>query len=148
MDTIDSKILHILSQNANATATEIMGQVNLSIPAINKRIQKLQNAGVIRQFTVLVDPQKVGKPIQAFVLILLQQRSGIDAFMEYVRQDRDILECYSVTGEYDFVLKVCAGDVKQLDEKLVYMKEHQGVVKSYTMLSLTEYKYQAAVLPD
>ena len=148
MDEIDGRILRILSENANATATEMMAQVNLSIPAINKRIQKLQNAGVIRQFTVLVDPEKVGKSVQAFVLILLQQRSGIDAFMEYVQQDPDILECYSVTGEYDFVLKVCAGDVKKLDEKLVYMKEHQGVVKSYTMLSLTEYKYQASVLPD
>ena len=148
MDKIDNKILQILAQNANATATQMMSQVNLSIPAINKRIQKMESTGVIRRFTVLIDPEKVGKTVQAFVLILLRQRSCIDSFASYIQQDSDILECYSVTGEYDFLLKICAADVRKLDEKLVYLKEYQDVVKSYTMLSLTEYKYQASVLPD
>lgn len=148
MDQIDREILQILSANSNATATQMMEQVNLSIPAINKRIQKLQSAGVIRQFTILLDPEKVGKSVQAFVLIVLQQRNGTDPFMAYVKSDPDILECYSVTGEYDFIMKVCATDVKSLDEKLVFLKEHRGVVKSYTMLSMTEYKYQASILPD
>ena len=75
MDDIDARILHILSDNANATATEIGAAVNLSIPAVNKRIHKLQQDGTIRRFTVLTREEKVGKPITAFVLLVLQSAS-------------------------------------------------------------------------
>lgn len=148
MDEIDRKILQILSANSGATATEMMPQVNLSIPAINKRIQKLCSSGVIRQFTILVDPQKVGRPIQAFILIVLQQGSGLDGFMEYIQSDPDVLECYAVTGEYDYLLKVCASSVEMLEEKLIRLKRQSGVIKSHTLLSLMEHKHQISVLPE
>lgn len=148
MDEIDSKILRILSENADTTATEMMAQVNLSIPAINKRISKLRQSGVIRQFTILMDPEKVGKPIQAFILVVLQQPSGAAKLTEYIKSDPDILECYAVTGEYDYIIKVCARDVEQLEEKLNLLKQQKGVAKSYTMLSLMEHKYRACILPE
>lgn len=148
MDEIDSRILHILSENADATATEMMAQVNLSIPAINKRISKLRQSGMIRQFTILVDPEKAGKPIQAFILVVLQQPSGAAKLTEYIKSDPDILECYAVTGEYDYIIKVCAQDVAHLEQKLNLLKQQKGVAKSYTMLSLMEHKFRACILPD
>ena len=148
MDEIDSKILHILSENADTTATEMMAQVNLSIPAINKRISKLRQSGMIRQFTILVDPEKVGKAIQAFILVVLQQPSCAAALTEYIQSDPDILECYAVTGEYDYIMKVCAKDVEHLEQKLLLLKHQKGVAKSYTMLSLMEHKFRACILPD
>jgi Lrp/AsnC family leucine-responsive transcriptional regulator len=148
MDEIDGKILRILSENADTTATEMMNQVNLSIPAINKRISKLRQSGLIRKYTILVDPEKAGKSIQAFILVVLQQPSGAAKLTEYIRSDPDVLECYAVTGEYDYILKVCARDVEQLDEKLTLLKQQKGVAKSYTMLSLMEHKFRACILPD
>ena len=148
MDEIDFKILQILSENANATATEISLRVNLSIPAINKRISKLKQNGMIRQFTIVLDPEKAGKPIQAFILLILQQPSGAAKLTEYIRTDPDILECYAVTGEYDYILKVCAKDVTHLEKKLNLLKQQKGVAKSYTMLSLMEHKFRASLLPD
>ena len=148
MDQIDRKLLQILSQNAAVTATEIVPQVNLSIPAINKRIQKLQKSGVIRRFTVQVDPAKVGKPICAFILVVLRHSSGMDGLMEYIQSDPDILECYGVTGEYDYLLKVCARDVEALEEKLLRIKRLKGVVRSHTMLALQEHKFTPAIVPD
>lgn len=148
MDEIDGKILRILSENADTTATEMTAMVNLSIPAINKRISKLRQSGVIRQFTILVDPDKVGKPIQAFILVVLHQPSGAAKLTEYIKSDPDILECYAVTGEYDYIIKVCARDVGQLEEKLTLLKQQKGIAKSYTMLSLMEHKYRACILPD
>jgi len=148
MDEIDGKILRILSENADTTATEMMAKVNLSIPAINKRISKLRQSGLIRQFTILVDPDKVGKPIQAFILVVLHQPSSAAKLTEYIKSDPDILECYAVTGEYDYIIKVCARDVGQLEEKLNLLKQQKGVAKSYTMLSLMEHKYRACILPD
>ena len=123
MDQIDRKLLQILSQNAAATATEMVPQVNLSIPAINKRIQKLQKSGVIRRFTIQVEPAKVGKPICAFILVVLHRSSQMDSLMEYIQSDPDILECHGITGEYDYLLKVCTADMASLQKKINQLKE-------------------------
>lgn len=148
MDHIDRKILQILSQNAAATATEMVPLVNLSIPAINKRIQKLRDSGVIRKFTIVVAPETIGKPITAFMLLVLQQGARVETLMDYIQSDPDILECAAVTGEYDYLLKVCAADVPSLQRKINHLKKYGGVVKSHTMLSLTEYKHEVSALPD
>ena len=148
LDHIDRKILQILSEDSAATATEMVPLVNLSIPAINKRIQKLTEAGVIQKFTIVVAPEKVGKPISAFILLVLQQGAKMETLMDFVRNDPDILECAAVTGEYDYLLKVCAADVASLQKKINHLKKYGGVVKSHTMLSLTEYKHQVSALPD
>lgn len=148
MDQTDRKILRILSENAAVTASEMVPLVNLSIPAINKRIQKLRDSGVIRRFTILVEPEAVGKPITAFILIVLQPSATLERLMAYVRSDPDILECCGVTGEYDYLLKVCAPNVSAVQKKINYLKKEAGVVKSHTMLSLTQYKYATSALPD
>lgn len=148
MDHIDRQILQILSQDSSTTATEMATMVNLSIPAINKRIQKLRNSGIIRRFTIQVDPEMVGKPICAFMLIVLQQGVGMENLMEFIQSDPDILECSGVTGEYDYLLKICAPNVAALQKKINHLKRNGGVVKSHTMLSLTEYKYRISALPD
>lgn len=147
MDVIDSKILEILSQNSRATAAEISGEINLSIPAINKRIRRLQSEGAIRHFTVVTDGKKVGKPIVAFILVVVQGEAAVNALLDYVARDPDILECVAVTGEYDYLMKVCAADVESLEEKLLRMKKQKGVMKSHTMLSLMEHKFSPTVLP-
>ena len=68
MDDIDIKLLHILAENSNQTATEIMPQINLSIPAINKRIAKMRASGLIKKFTLSVDAKMIGKPVLAYVM--------------------------------------------------------------------------------
>lgn len=148
MDHIDRRILQLLSEDASATATEISEIVKLSIPAINKRIQKMKNAGVIRRFTVQVDPAMVGKPISAFMLLVLQQGAKMETLMDYIQADPDILECSGVTGDYDYLLKICASNVAALQKKINRLKKYGGVVKSHTMLCLSEYKNRLSAVPD
>ena len=148
MDKTDAKILSILADNANTTSTEIGEKVNLSVPAVNKRIQKLKNDGVIKNFTVITTGKKVDKPIMAFILLVMRYGDGIDTLLEYIEKDIDILECYAVTGEYDYLIKICAEDVESLENKLLHLKKQKGVVKSYTMFSLMEHKFKSAILPD
>ena len=147
MDSVDSKILKILSENASATATEIGEEVNLSVPAVNKRILKLREIGVIRSYTVLTDEKKVGKPIFAFILLAVRYGEGVEALQRYAQDDADVLECYAVTGDYDYLIKICAESIEALEEKLLYLKKQKGVVKSHTMFSLMEHKMSATVLP-
>ena len=148
IDETDVKLLELLSRDASATATEMMSQVNLSVPAINKRIRKMRQSGVIRRFTTVVDGEKVGKPIMAFILLILQQASAVDSLLQYVSADPDVLECYAVTGEYDYIVKVCAADVKALERKLTLLKQRKGVVKSHTLFALKECKLQVSIQPD
>ena len=147
MDSIDAKILKLLSQCGDITATEIGEKVNLSVPAVNKRIQKLKKDGMIRRYTVLTNGKNIGKPIMAFVLLVVQAGRQGEPFLDYVKNDDDILECFSVTGEYDYLIKVCAADMESLKNKLSQIKLHNGVVKSHTMISLLEQKFSPTVLP-
>lgn len=147
MDEINRKILALLAQNADVPVTQISAAVGLSVPAVNKRIQKLRQDGVIQRFTVLTDARQVGKTITAFILVVLKSSGEIQKLLDYVARDADVLECYAVTGEYDYILKVCVTDVQALEDKLLCLKRKNGVVKSHTMLSLMEYKFQPAVLP-
>ena len=148
MDITDKKILKILSKNANATATEIGACVNLSVPAVNKRILRMQKDGIISFFTVVTDPKKIGKTITAFVFIVMQYGESIKSLLDYAENDADILECYSITGEYDYMLKICAKDIETLEEKILRIKNKKGVMKSHTMISLMEHKCLPTVLPD
>lgn len=147
MDDIDVKLVKLLSINSRATAVELSQKINLSVPAINKRIARLQKEGKVR-FTVQLDAETAGKPITVFILLNIQSIAATGKLLEYVESDPDILECYAVTGEYDYILKVCAKDVKALDRKLKLLKQQKGVVKSNTLFSLMENKNSICVLPE
>ena len=147
MDYIDAQILKILSKDADITSSDISEKVNLSVPAVNKRIQKLKKDGMIRRYTILTNGKSIGKPIMAFVLLVVQASRQGEPFLEYVKSDDDILECFSVTGEYDYLIKVCASDMESLKNKLSQIKLHNGVVKSHTMISLLEQKFSPTILP-
>ena len=148
MDTIDKQILKILSENANTTATEIGTKVNLSVPAVNKRILRMQKDGVINFFTIVTNAKKLEKTVTAFVFIVMQYGDNITSLLEYAKKEPDVLECYSVTGEYDYLLKICAKDIESLEEKILCIKNNKGVMKSHTMVSLMEHKFMPTILPD
>ena len=147
MDRTDEKLLHLLAKDADISASALVTELNLSIPAINKRIARLKASGVIRQATVLTDPVKVGQSVLAYVMVVLDRFSDADALTDYVKNDPDVLECYAVTGEYDFLLKLCASDIASLEDKLLELKKNRGIAKSHTMLALQEHKFIPAALP-
>ncbi|MBE6602386.1 MAG: Lrp/AsnC family transcriptional regulator [Ruminococcaceae bacterium] len=148
MDQIDKKILHILAGDAGVQTVEISRAINLSVPATNKRLSRLKKDGVITSYTVLTDGEKVGKPVSAFILVVLQYAQGVENFMDFVQAEADILECYAISGGYDYMLKVCAKDIKELEQLLLRVKGQNGVVKSQTMISLMEHKCKPCILPD
>ena len=148
MDLIDKKLLSLLAEDASTSATRLGEAVNLSIPAVNKRIAKLRAEGTIKRHTVITDARAVEKSVIAFILIVARYGESISTFLDYIESDPDVLECYAVAGEYDYLIKVAARDVESLEQKLLYIKSRKGVVKSYTMLSLQEHKFSPTILPD
>lgn len=148
MDAIDIKLLQLLSQNADATATELATHVNLSIAAINKRIVKMKEAGVIRRACVLTDPKKIGKPVIAYVFFALRDNEDRLRFPERLSLLPDVLECYSVTGEHDYLIKVCAETIEAFDEKLRSFRDACNVSNLRTIFALHEWKYDPVPMPD
>lgn len=148
LDEIDLKVLKLLSENANMTATDIAARIGLSIPAANKRISKLTVSGIISQYTIIVDAEKIGKPLLAFILVVLERLTYFDKLMECVQRDQDVLECFATTGEFDYIVKVRAKNMSDLEKKIIAIKEVKGIVKTNTMISLDSHKYLPSVLPD
>ena len=147
MDNIDIKIIHLLTEDADVPTSSLVNKLNLSVPAINKRIAKLKAEGYISKTTILTDPEKMGKPVTAFVLIVLEHFSMSEKLHELAEKDPDILECFAITGEYDYILKICAADITTFEDKLLAFKK-EGIAKSHTMLALREYKFAPSPLPD
>ncbi len=148
MDAIDKKIIKILSKNAHTTSTDIGTAVGLSVPAVNKRIAKLKESGTVKQATILTDAKAVEKPVMAYILLAIQYGDAVENLLKCIDNDEDVLECYAVTGEYDYIIKACAASVESLENKLLFLKKQKGVMKSQTMLSLIEHKFTPTVLPN
>lgn len=148
MDAIDIELLNLLTENANQTATQLMKSVNLSIPAINKRLSKLKLSGAIKRFTLQLDAAKIGKPVVAHILVMLEHPSTTETFMQAISADRDIVECYAITGEYDYIFKVYAKGIEDLENKILELKQIPGVTKTHTYIALREYKKLPGPVPD
>ena len=148
MDAIDRKILNLLHTHADMTATELARTIHLSVPAANKRVAKLRQQGVIRRYTLDLDPARVGKALTAYTLVVLDQNAREEDLVALLNEDPDVTECHAVTGEYDFLLKIFARDIDSFEEKILKLKDRRLVSKTHTLFSLRERKYLPGACPD
>ena len=147
MDAIDKHLLEILTEDARCSATDISKEVNLSIPAVNKRIARLRESGIIEKFTVQIDPRKIDKSVQAFIMLVVDQYSKVDELFAFIEKSRNIVSCYAITGEYDYLLELYAKDIEELESVLLALKEKKCVSKSHTIFALMDHKHTTGPLP-
>jgi Lrp/AsnC family transcriptional regulator, leucine-responsive regulatory protein len=113
LDDKDRAILRLLQTNAKATVREIAAQVHLSTTPVHERIRRLEETGVIRQYATLLDHTKVRKGLLAICYVSLKEhnkRSGA-RFIKTINDMPQVLECYIISGEFDFQLKVAVQDM-------------------------------------
>jgi Lrp/AsnC family leucine-responsive transcriptional regulator len=113
LDEKDRAILRLLQTNAKATVREIAAQVHLSTTPVHERIRRLEETGVIRQYATLLDHSKVRKGLLAICYVSLKEhnkRSGA-RFIKTINELPQVLECYIISGEFDFQLKVAVEDM-------------------------------------
>lgn len=110
LDTKDLSILKLLQQNARATVKEIADQVHLSTTPVHERIKRMEEAGVIKQYATLVDHTKVKKGLMVICYVSLKQHDKIAGgkFIKRIQEMHEVIECYNISGEFDFMLKVVA----------------------------------------
>lgn len=121
LDRIDLKILQQLQEDSKKTNKELSSQLDLSVTAVYERIKRLEREGVISKYVALVNPEKVEKGFMVFCQIRLIQhaRSYLTRFEKEVTQLSEVLECYHVSGEYDYILKVMVKDMAAYREFMV-----------------------------
>lgn len=118
MDKIDIAILNMLQMDSRATIADIGDHVGLSNSAAHRRVQALQESGVITNYSARLNPQKLGLGVQAYIEITLkdQSRESMDKFEERVADMDDILECYLMSGSADYMLSVVATNLNDFDD--------------------------------
>jgi Lrp/AsnC family transcriptional regulator, leucine-responsive regulatory protein len=113
LDQKDLAILKLLQHNARITVKEISDKVNLSTTPVFERIRWMEKSGVIKQYATLVDPAKLNKRLMVIVYVSLKQhnKTAGSKFVKAINEMIEVLECYSISGEFDFMLKVAVEDM-------------------------------------
>ena len=119
MDRINLDILRCLRENARCKASDISQQVNLSVSAVIERIRRMEASGVIRQYTVLIDPKQVGNDLTALMEVSLGHPMHYDDFVENIRKHPNVAECHYLTGEFDFLLKIITDSSDNLEQIII-----------------------------
>ena len=140
-DSTDIEILKLIQEDSRLTIKEIAGQLNLSTTPIFERLKRLEKQGVIRKYVAILDPKKLGKKLNAFIQITIEDHSkkALDLFFEQVNVYPEVLECHHLTGDSDFLLKIVVADIEEYNtfvtEKLSTVP-NIGRVKSSFSLSV------------
>ena len=118
LDDTDRKILRILQRNSDLTVKELAAKLHLSTSPTFERQKRLERDGYIERYMAVVNPHKVGNSIMVLCNIRLKQHSQelIQEFMDVVQNLEEITECYNTSGDYDFLIKVYAHDMKSYQQ--------------------------------
>jgi DNA-binding Lrp family transcriptional regulator len=117
LDRYDRMILQILQRDGRLANSDLAARVNLSESACLRRMRALEASGLIEGYTAILNQQKAGLGVNVFVSITLerQERADMAAFEEAVRSVPEVMECYLMTGEYDYLLRVVVADTADFE---------------------------------
>ena len=147
LDKKDLLILRLLQENARITIKEISGKVHLSTTPVHERIKRMEDSGVIKQYATLVDHTKVNKGLIVICYVSLKEHSK-NAGMKFIKtmqELNEVVECFSISGEFDFMLKVICEDMNTYYDfhinKLSQI-ENMGHVQSVFVMGIIKQTHQ------
>lgn len=148
LDAIDLKILRELQRNAEIPNTELAERVNLSPSPCLRRVRILRESGIIKSSVVLLDPASIDLNINVFVRVTLSQQTeeNISGFEANVRKRPEVLECYLMTGDEDYLLRVVVPDLAHYERFLkTYLTRIPGVANIRSSFALNQVSYSTAL---
>lgn len=129
LDSKDISILKILQHRSNLTTKELAAKVNLSATPVFERVKKLEKEGYIKKYVAILDAEKLEKSLTVFCNITLKEhtREIGNQFVKDILTLDEVTECYNISGDYDFLLKVLVKDMKQYQD---FVLNHLGSVQN------------------
>jgi DNA-binding Lrp family transcriptional regulator len=149
IDDLDKSILTLLQEDGAISNAELARRISLSPPAVHARIKRLEELGFIKQYVALLNREKLGYDMLCIVSVTLQlhQPEQIDRFHEAIKAMPEVLECFFLTGDHDYLLKVVVRNRQELERLLMdRLTRIPGVSRVSTSLVLGEIK-QTLALP-
>ena len=122
MDDLDRKILSLLAHNARMPVKEIAEHVSLTSPAVSSRIHRMEKEGIIGGYTVLLKSPESQQTVNALISLSVapSEREGL---LNLLQNSKEVLQCYHVTGEYTFLIKVSCGSMMQLEQLILQFQK-------------------------
>ncbi len=117
MDSTDIKILKILQVDGRISMKDLGRQVNLTSPAVSERVRRLEEKGIIRGYTAIVDPKKLHKTVSALINVAMKVSSH-EAFIQLAKDEPSIIECHHMTGTDCMTVKVLVDNTEELEDLL------------------------------
>jgi Lrp/AsnC family leucine-responsive transcriptional regulator len=147
LDQIDRMLLALLKEDAKRRYSELGEIVHLSPPAVHERVKKLERAGVIRKYTIEIDPEALGLVVRAFVRIHVNRVPCEEVSMT-LETYPEVVECYSSAGEESMLIKVHTGSPSQLETLLNRIRTMPGVERVQTSILLTMHFQRENIVMD
>ncbi|WNM18461.1 Lrp/AsnC family transcriptional regulator [Flavobacterium capsici] len=147
MDAIDKKLLNLLQEDSKKTNKELSSKLNLSVTAVYERIKKLERDGVIANYIAQLDRTKIDKSFMVFCHIKLVQHTKefLTKFEQQVVKLEEVLECFHVSGDYDYILKIYVKDMEAYREFMVTkLTTLQHIGSTHSTFMIGEVKNTAA----
>lgn len=121
LDSIDRHILQLLQEDARQTTKQLAANVNLSTTPVFERLKRLEREGYIRKYVAVLDAEKLDLGFEVFCSVKLKQMSRDEArnFTRTIRDIPQVAECYNISGEYDYLLKIRARNMKEYNEFVI-----------------------------
>lgn len=147
-DQTDRLIIEILQEDGRITNSELAGKIGLTTTPTMERVRRLERSGVIKGYTAWIDREMIGKGLTVFCSIKLavHQMQGMVEFKKHIEGIPEILACYNITGEYDYLLHVVVADTKEYERLLrSTLTRIPGVEQIYTGIVLSVVKEQSKI---
>jgi Lrp/AsnC family leucine-responsive transcriptional regulator len=144
-DATDHAILDLLQENCKQPLAAIGEKVGLSAPAVLDRIHKLEEAGVIRAYTAILDARRLGLDVTAFIGVSTDRPVAVRSVETTVAAMDEVLECHHVTGTHTLMLKVKTHDTETLEELIDRIRSLEGVARTETMVVLSTHIERARI---
>jgi Lrp/AsnC family leucine-responsive transcriptional regulator len=137
LDNVDRHILSVLQENCKLPLGKIGERVGLSAPSVMERIKKLEESGIIRGYTAVLDARMLGKDITAFIGVFIDHPRLISKFEREIDHLEDVQECHHVTGQHTLLLKVKVDNTSALEELIRKLRSIEGVSRTETSVVLS-----------
>ncbi|NED99385.1 Lrp/AsnC family transcriptional regulator [Phytoactinopolyspora halotolerans] len=137
LDDVDRQIIQVLSQDGRASYGSIGAKVNLSAPAVKRRVDRLRERGVITGFTVRVDPAARGWTTEAYVELFCNRRTSGDEILRRTERYPEVVAAFTVTGDADALLHVFASDMRHFERVLSEISAEPFVARTRSVLVLS-----------
>ena len=148
LDTIDRRILENLQDDARMRNVDLAGKVGLSPSPCLRRVVNLEQTGVIRGYATLLDAEAVGLPVSIFVSVTLEKQieRALKVFEKHIRARPEVMECYLMTGDADYLLRVVTSDLAAYEKFLLeHLTRIPGVASIKSSFALKQVAYRTAL---